>query len=83
MSQSFVPPTKDILNTLYHSAIITGFAIFYSVLGKKLIKLDVGDPAKPDLVDFGKLTAVITLSVATKDWLVNNKIIPNDIVNTR
>ncbi len=83
MSQSYVPPTKDILNTLYHSAVITSFAIFYSVLGKKLIKLDVGDQAKPDLIDFGKLTAVITLSVATKDWLVNNKIIPNDIVNTR
>ena len=68
---------------MYNSAVITGFAIFYSVLGKKLIKLDVGDPAKPDLINFGKLTAVITLSVATKDWLVNNKIIPNDIVNTR
>ena len=83
MSQAYVPPTKDIINTLYHSAIITGFALFYSVLGKKLIKLDVGDPAKPDLFDFGKLTVVRTLSVATKDWLVNNKILPNDVVNTR
>ena len=83
MSQTYIPPTKDILNTLYHAAIITGFAMLYSMIGKKLIKLNVGDPAKPDLLDFGKLTAVITLSVATKDWLVNNKIIPNDIVNTR
>ena len=83
MSHSYVPPTKDILNTLYHSSVITGLAILYSVIGKKLIRLDVGDPAKPDLLDFGKLTVVITLSVATKDWLVNNKILPNDIVNIR
>lgn len=75
-------PSKDLVNTLYHSAIVTGLAVGYSMIGKKLIKLDVGDPAKPDLSDFVKLTAVITLSVASKDWLVINKIIPNDILNT-
>ena len=74
------PPTKDIINTLYHSAVITGLALAYSVIGKKMIKLDVGDPAKPDVTDFLKLTAVITLSVATKDWLVLRKIIPDDII---
>ena len=40
MSQQYVPPTKDIINTLYHSAIITGLAVAYSVIGKKLIKLE-------------------------------------------
>ena len=45
-------PSKDIINTLYHSAVVTSLAIGYSMLGKKLIKLDVGDPAKPDLSDF-------------------------------
>ena len=80
MSQQYTPPTKEIANTLYHSAVLTGLSIIYSVLGRKLIKLDVGDPAKPDLLDFAKFTAVITLSVATKDWLVNHKIIPNDMM---
>jgi energy-converting hydrogenase Eha subunit G len=79
MSQINMPPTKNIINTLYHSAILTGFAIAYSVIGKKLIKLDVGDPAKPDLFDFVKLTTVITLSVATSDWLIEHKIIPGDL----
>ena len=73
--------SKDIINTLYHSAIVTSLAVGYSMIGKQLIKLDVGDPAKPDFSDFIKLTAVITLSVATKDWLVLNKIIPDDIIN--
>ena len=72
-------PSKDLINTLYHSAIVTSLAIGYSMIGKKLVKLDVGDPAKPDLSDFVKLTAVITLAVASKDWLVINKIIPDDL----
>ena len=75
-----LPATKNIVNTLYHAATLTAISIVYSVAGKKLIKLDVGDPAKPDLLDFAKLTSVITISVATKDWLVNNKIIPADLM---
>ena len=77
------PYKKDILNTLYHSAIATGLAVGYSILGKKMIRLDVGDPAKPDLADFGKLTLVITLAVATKVWQVNCKILPADIINNK
>ena len=46
-----------------------------------MVKLDVGDPARPDLTDALKLTIVVTLATFTKDWLVNNKIIPADIVN--
>ena len=77
------PYAKDILNTIYHSAITTGLAVGYSILGKKMIRLDVGDSAKPDLADFSKLTLVITLAVATKDWLVNSKLIPGDIINNK
>ena len=73
--------SKEIVNTLYHSTVVTSLAIAYSMIGKKLIKLDVGDPAKPDLLDFVKLTSVITLSAASKDWLVINKILPENIIN--
>ena len=76
-------PTKDIVNTLYHLAIITGMAVAHSVIGKKLIKLNVGDPAKPGLTDFIKLTAIISLSVASKDWQVIHKIIPDDIITSK
>ena len=53
------PYTKDILNSLYNSVITTGLAVAYSIIGTKMTKLDVGDPAKPDFTDFGKLTLVI------------------------
>lgn len=74
-------PTKDIANTIYHSAVTTVLVVGYSIIGKKMVKLDVGDPARPDLTDALKLTIVVTLATFTKDWLVNNKIIPADIVN--
>ena len=74
-------PTKDIANTVYHSAVTTVLVVGYAMIGKKLAKLDVDDPARPDLTDALKLTIVVTLATFTKDWLVNNKIIPADIVN--
>lgn len=72
-------PTKDIVNTIYHSTITTVFAVGYAVLGRKLIKLDVGDPARPDLMDVVKLALVVTAGEFTKDGLVKYKIIPADI----
>ena len=75
--------TKEIANTVYHSAVTTGLAIGYSMIGKKLVKFDVGDPAKADLTEVLKLTAVITLSTFTKDWLVNSNFFSADIVNSK
>jgi hypothetical protein len=69
-------PTKDVANTIYHSAVITTLAVGYAMIGRKLVKLDVGDPAIPDLTEALKLTIVVTLATATRDWLVKNKIIP-------
>lgn len=71
-------PSKDIVNTIYHSAVESGLIVGYSILGKKIMKLN---PAKVDMNDALKLVAVVTLSVITKDWLIKNKIIPEDIVN--
>jgi hypothetical protein len=76
-------PTKDIANTIYHSAVTTTLVVGYALIGRKLVKLDVGDPAKPDLTEALKLTIVVTLATATKDWLVKNKIIPDEIVHIK
>jgi len=65
----------------YHSAIITGLAVGYSMIGK-ITTLDVGDPAKSDLTEFIKLLIVVTLSMFTKNWLVSHKFIPEYILKT-
>jgi len=64
-------PTKDIANTVYHAAVTTAVAVLYFMFGKKIIRLDVGDPARPDFIKYIKLSGVITLAMFTKDWLVN------------
>jgi len=71
---------KDIANTAYQSAILTALAVGYSMIGKKLIRLDVGDPARADITEFIKLSLVITISMFTKDWLVKQKIVPDYII---
>ena len=72
-------PTKDIANTTYHSAVTTLLAVTYSMIGRKLVKFDIGDPSRPDITEVLKLTVVVTLATFTKDWLVKNKIIPEDL----
>ena len=79
MAQAY--PTKDIVNTIYHSTLTTTIAVGFAVLGRKLIKLDVGDPSRPNLMDMVKLSLVITAGEFTKDGLIKYKIIPADILN--
>jgi len=60
------PPTKDIANTVYHAAVTTALAVLYSMFGKKIIRLDVADPARPDFTEYTKLSGVIILAMFTK-----------------
>jgi len=76
------PPTKYIANTVYHAAVTTALAVLYSMFGKKIIRLDVGDPARPDFTEYIKLSGVITLAMFTKDWLINRQFIPDDIIKS-
>lgn len=70
---------KTVVNLVYHSAVIGGLSVGYSMLGKKLLKLKSADLGKVDLEDSVKLIAIITASIATKDFLVKQGIIPENI----
>jgi hypothetical protein len=76
-----IPYQKDIVNTIYHSLLTTGLTLGYLMIGKKLIKLDVGDPSRPDIASAGKLVLAVTAAEITKGWLVKQKIIPDDIIH--
>ncbi len=73
------PSTKEIGNLLYHSAILSGLTVGYSMLGKKLLNLNIKSPANSDLMDALKLTGAVTAAMVTRDWLVKSKILPPDI----
>jgi len=70
---------KTIANLIYHSAVISGLSIGYTMLAKSLVKIKPADLGKIDVEDGFKLVAVITASVATRDFLVKQKIIPENL----
>ena len=50
---------KSIVNDLYQVAVISVFAVGYSMLGKKILKMAPPSIQKFDLEDTGKLVAIV------------------------
>ena len=69
---------KDLKESVYHgSAIIS--AVGYTMLGKTLIKMSPPSLGKFDIEDGVTLVAIIAISDFTKDYLIKQKIIPDNI----
>ena len=71
--------TKDIKESVYQGAIISALAVGYTMLGKMLIKMSPPSLSKFDIEDGVKLVGIIALSNFMKDYLIKQKIIPNNI----
>ena len=71
--------TKDLKESVYHSAVISALAVCYTMLGKMLIKMSPPSRGKFDVEDGVKLVAIVALSNFMKDYLIKQKIIPNNI----
>ena len=70
---------KDLKESVYHGAVISVLAIGYTMLGKTLIKMSPPSLRTFDVEDGVKLVAIIAISNFTKDYLMKQKIIPNNI----
>ena len=71
--------TKDVKESVYHGAVISVLAVGYTVLGKTLIKMSPPSLSKFDTEDGVKLVTIIAMSDFMKDYLIKQKIIPNNI----
>lgn len=71
---------KNITNTLYHAAVVSGIAITSAKLMKTVLKLQTPKLAF-DLEDMGLTALNIGLGMYARDLLVKNKIIPDDIMH--
>ena len=71
--------TKDLKESVYHSAVVSALAVGYTMLGKTLVKTSPPSLGKFDIEDGVKLVAIVGLSDFTKDCLIKQKIIPNNI----
>ena len=70
---------KDIKESVYHGSVVSVLAIGYTVLRKTLIKMSPPSLSKFDVEDGGKLIGIVALSDFTKDYLIKQKINPNNI----
>ena len=70
---------KDIKESIYHGAVISALAVGCTMLGKMLIKMSSPSLSKFDIEDSIKLVDIVALSNFTKDYLIKQKIIPNNI----
>ena len=71
--------TKDLKESVYHGAVINILAIAYIILGKILIKMSPPSLGKFDVEDGVKLVVIVAISDFTKDYLIKQKTIPNNI----
>ena len=71
--------TKDLKESVYHGAVVSALAIGYTMLGKTLIKMSPPSLSKFDIEDGVKLVVIVALSDFTKDYLIKQKIIPDNI----
>ena len=71
--------TKDLKESVYHGAVVSALAVGYTILGKTLIKMSPPSLGKFDVEDGVKLVAIVAISDFTKDNLIKQKIIPNNI----
>ena len=70
---------KSTVNDLYHASLITVFAVGYSMLGEKILKMAPLSIQKFDLEDTGKLAAIVAASEMTRECLNKQKILPEHI----
>ena len=70
---------KSIVNDLHQAAVISVFAIGYSMSGKKILKMTPPSVQKFDLEDTGKLVVIVAVSEMTREYLIKQKILPDHI----
>ena len=66
---------KCIVNDLYQAAVISVFALGYSILGKKVPKMTPPSIQKLDLEDTEKRVVIIAVSEMTREYLIKQKIL--------
>ena len=71
--------TKDLKENVYHGAVVSALVVGYTMLGKTLLKMNPPSLSKFDIEDGLILVAIVAISDFTKDYLIKQKIIPNNI----
>jgi hypothetical protein len=71
---------KSLVNTVYHAAVISALSVGYAMISKKTMGMKDVDIGKTDMNDAIKLVAIVSASIFSKDYLVQQGIIPDNIM---
>jgi hypothetical protein len=71
---------KSIVNTVYHAVVISALSVGYAMIGKKALGMKAVDIGKTDANDAIKLVSIVSAAIFTKDYLVQQNIIPDNIM---
>ena len=74
------PNVKMIVNGAYHAVTISVGVWANSFVMKKFLKWKPANPSQLDVEDIGKLTLSVFSATMLRDWLVNQNILPEDIM---
>ena len=70
---------KSIVNVLYQAAVISVLEVGYSMLCKKILHMSPPNIQRFNLEDKGKLVAIVAASEMTREYLIEQKILPDHI----
>ena len=70
---------KDFKESVYHGAVVSILAVCYTMLGKIVSENEPFISQKFDVEDGVKLVAIVAMSDFMKDYLIKQKIVPNNI----
>ena len=71
--------TKDLKESVYHGAVVSILAVGCTMLEKTLVKMSPPSLGKFDIEDGVKLVAIVAMSDFTTDYLIKQKIIPDNL----
>ena len=71
--------TKNLKESVYHGAVVNALAVGHTMLGKTIIKMSPPSLGTFDVENGVKLVAIIAITDFTKDYLIKQKIIHNNI----
>ena len=74
------PDGKKLVNELYHGAVVAGLSIGYAQLSKTVLKSPV-PKLDFNIRDVGMFVADVAFAMATKEFLISQQIIPENILN--
>ena len=70
---------KSIVNDLYQVTVRSVLAVGYSIIGKKILRMSPPSVQKFDLEDTGILVVIVAASVVTREYVIQQKILPDHI----